>query len=221
MKIDYLKLYTPRLEEQLRFYSELLGLRVKKKEADFFELEVGFSTLRFQSDPTATPYHVAFHIPAFQIEKALLWLKRKLPVLKKEGQEIIDFPAWNAESVYFYDLDENIIELISRKHFPGDPSQDFSAAGVRGVAEIGLATSDVEAKFSLLNKSCNTGIFSGDKECFCAVGDEQGLFILINRNLKTWIPTGDVAWSSAFEAYFSHKDNRYGISYKNDLLLLI
>lgn len=221
MKIEFLKLYTPNPQDQLRFYSEVLGLAVEKISEENFRVKTGFSTLEFEKDKNATPYHIAFHIPAFQEGKALQWLKERVEILPGDGKEIIDFPAWQARSIYFYDKDSNILEFISRKHMYEPVSEDFSSESIVGISEIGLATSNVEENFNFLNSHLGLTKFTGDYERFCATGDDEGLFIIINKEQKDWIPMGDKAYPSPFEIKISVQNAIFGTSFKHERLSLL
>lgn len=221
MKIEFLKIYTPRLEEQLQFYQNVLQLPVKKISRSSFQVVMGYSRVEFCELEEATPYHLAIHIPAQQEEQALKWLQKRVSILKDGDKEIIDFPAWKARSIYFYDADKNIVEFISRKDHFEPASENFSERNIIGVSEIGMATANVEEKFSFLNDNFGLQKFTGDYERFCAMGDDEGLFIIINKNMKDWIPTGDEAFASPFEIKFSVEQATSGVAFKNDGLQLL
>lgn len=218
MKIEFLKLYTARLEEQLTFYKDVLGLPIKKSSDSSFQVMMGYSQVEFYRKESATPYHLALHIPAKQEEQALEWLQKRVSILKDGNNEIIDFPAWKARSVYFYDADRNIVEFISRKDFFEPAFKNFSEESIIGISEIGMATENVEEKFRFLNDNFGLQKFTGDYEQFCATGDDEGLFIIINKNLKDWIPTGDQAFASPFEVKFSVEKASFGMAFNNDRL---
>lgn len=221
MKIEFLTLYTNQLEEQLHFYERVLKLPVQNKKESAFQVLIGYTILEFKKNETATPYHFAIHIPAGQEEKALGWLKERVEILTDQGEEIIDFPAWKARSVYFYDADKNIVEFISREDlFPAD-SDEFSEDSLLGICEIGVATSTVEEKFRFLNDHFGLQKFTGDYERFCATGDDDGLFIIINKEIKDWIPTGDTAFASPFEIEFSVKGASTRVAFYNDLFKML
>ncbi len=221
MKIEFLKLYTANLKAQYHFYGEVLELPVDGISKGKFRVEIGFSTLEFEEDLNAEPYHVAFHIPALQEQKGLKWLQERVEILQDNGNEIIDFPAWKAKSMYFYDEDKNILEFISRSHMYEPASEEFSAASIVGISEIGLATSNVEDKFNFLNDNFGLTKFTGDYEHFCATGDDEGLFIIINKEQKEWIPVGDKAYASPFEIKISVQNAIFGASYKHERLTLL
>ena len=164
MKIEFLKLFSPNIEAQFQFYAEVLELQVEKISEENFLVQLPNSILEFQQKKDATPYHIAFHIPARQEEKALEWLEQRVEILPDGDQKIIDFPAWQAKSMYFYDKDKNIVEFISRRHMFKPASDAFSAANILGISEIGLATQDVHEKFNFLNDNFGLTKFTGDYE---------------------------------------------------------
>ncbi|WP_424494378.1 VOC family protein [Salinimicrobium sp. GXAS 041] len=221
MRIEHLKLYTNRLEEQRKYYEEVLELPVKSTSKSTFLVQLGFSVLEFQKEKAAMPYHIAFHIPAYKEKEALKWLKQRVEILKDDGEEIVDFPGWKAKSIYFYDADKNIVEFISRRHcFPSEEKR-FSAEDMVGISEIGVATDNVKRIFTFLHEYIGLDKFTGDYERFCATGDDEGLFIVINKNMKNWIPTGEKAFSSGFEIELTSGLGKTKLEFKNDRLQLL
>lgn len=218
MKINRLEIKTDKLNAQLHFYRDVLGLVTRDENDHSFEVLIGYSVLKFISSRNFTPYHIAIHIPNKQEENALLWLKEKVEILKNEGDEIVDFPAWNARSVYFYDEDKNVMELISRRNFHAPDSPEFSQKNFLGIAEIGLPTTNIREKFDLLNSHFHLEKFDGNFEVFCAIGDNNGLFIAIDKNKKVWFPTNDKAYSSNFRIKFTNRGNAYSFNFKEDSL---
>ncbi len=220
MKIEKLEIATADIGKQLHFYRDLLGLEIRDQEESSFEIVMGFSILKFRQDNNFTPYHIAIHIPDKQEGIALKWLKSRVSILKNNLDEIVDFSAWDAKSVYFYDKEKNFVELIARGNFNKPASPIFSEKSLLGIAEIGVATDDIEEKYSFLHQQCELEIFDGNFEKFCAIGDHQGLLITINKKLKESFPTGDEAFSSDFRIEFSHKGSNYDLDFINDCLKL-
>jgi catechol-2,3-dioxygenase len=142
-------------------------------------------------------------------------------ILKNGSDKVVDFPAWNAKSVYFYDADNNILEFISRKDLFQQMDQDFSSNSLLGLSEIGLATKDVEEKYKVLNELSGMEIYTGDTNIFCATGDKEGLFIIVNKHKKKWFPSGDKAYSSAFEIKFVVNNITYSAAYENESLRIL
>lgn len=221
MKIEKLEISTSQLSQQKRFYQQVLGLEIRNGSSNSFEVVFGFSTLNFVEKEGATPYHIAIHIPDNKEEEALKWLGSRVNILKSGEDEIIDFSNWNAKSVYFYDEDFNIMELISRRDFYKAESSGFSSKDFLGIAEIGLATNDISQKFQFLNSYCKLEIYDGNLEKFCAIGDDEGLFITINKNLKDWFPTDDKAFGSNFRINIENRGSKYELEFLNDDLRLV
>ena len=218
MKINKLTVFTSNIEKQLEFYRDELDFEIADYSKDSFELNAGYSRLRFEFKENATPYHIAFHIPDEQEEVAMNWLEKIVPVLKYNDDKIIDFSNWQAKSVYFYDKDQNIMEFISRKEFHKPESAIFNSSNIVGLAEIGLVTKNIKQKFEKLKLECGLDRFDGDFERFCAIGDPSGLLITINNDQKDWFPTEDKAYSSDFELIFEHESKTFKLNFSNDEL---
>lgn len=218
MKIERLEIFTINLRQQLEFYEDVLCLEISFRTQDYFEVEVGYSILKFTQSQNATPYHIAFHIPVKHEECALNWIKSKVPVLKNSNEEIINFGNWNARSVYFYDLDKNILEFISRRNLCLPSNSIFSEKNILGIAEIGLATTNIELIYRQFQEISEIKIYDGNFDKFCALGDDQGLIITINKDLKTWFPTGDKAYASNFIINFIQDFKKYEFKYSDGKL---
>lgn len=220
MKIETLDIYSKNFSPQKSFYQDKLNLPIKEISSEKFEVNIGFSTLRIRKAKESKPYHIALHISAKMEEKALAWLKNKLKVLSFKNDEIIDFPNWNAKSIYFYDADRNIIEFISRKDFNHSESSEFSENEIVGIAEIGLAVKDVKSTFHYIRNHSTLLQYFGDQEKFCVIGTDNGLIILVDQNSKTWFPTKDKSENADFEMKFSHSKENYQLKYSDSELLL-
>ncbi|MUP47006.1 VOC family protein [Gramella sp. BOM4] len=218
MKIKKLTVYSSGIKKLLKFYRDELGFEIREYAEKSFELKLGYSILRFEYREHATPYHIAFHVPDRQEQEALQWVETNLGVLKNNEEKIIDFSNWQAKSVYFYDADRNIMELISRRDFRKPTSAIFEPSNIIGIAEIGLATDDVKQKFKQLKEEVGLQKFDGDLERFCAVGDPEGLIITINKDLKDWFPTSDRAYMSAFKVEIEHEKEQFALSFDKNKL---
>ncbi|WP_299156120.1 VOC family protein [uncultured Christiangramia sp.] len=218
MKIHKLCLYTSDVRRQYSFYKDDLGMEIINYEEDSFEVQCGFSILRFEFKENSVPTHFAFHIPDEQEQEALNWLKTVVPVLKYNDEQIIDFSNWNAKSVYFYDKDRNIVEFISRRNFSKPEQGIFTAENIVGIAEIGLATSNIKETFKQLNVENNLHKYDGYYEHFCAIGEDSGLFIVVNKHNKEWFPTNDNADPSDFKLNFEHENKQFQLKFENDTI---
>lgn len=198
MIIRELTLYTNHLQEQTQFYQKILGLTIVDKKENSFDIKIGHTTLRFCYKTKATPYHFAFNIPSNKDDEALNWLKKRTDVLKDGDAELIDFNTWNAKAMYFYDVDKNIVELISRKNLNVNRNELFGQNQFIGVSEIGVSVQNIATTFNEIKAIKDLSVYDGNFERFCAAGDENGLFIIIDRNKKRWFPCNDYAYTSDF-----------------------
>lgn len=218
MKIKELKLYSSQIKAQTKFYSGVLGLKVIDGSLDKVSFQVGNSILHLQYKEEATPYHFAINIPANKEYEALHWLKSRLRVLRDDQDEIIDFKAWNAKAIYFYDQDKNIVELIARKNLDNASKANFNVGQFLEISEIGVPTKDIESLYHILNDCLGLTIYDGGLGNFCAVGDENGLFICINKDHKNWYPTQDKAYVSDFEVKVLQKGKPFKLIYKDEAI---
>lgn len=212
MKITRLTVKSNKVKEQLKFYKHQLGFEVTEYDEKCFVVKAGYSELCFEYAANFQPYHIAFHIPDNEEEKALRWIENEKPVLKDSTEKIIDFSNWKAKSVYFYDEERNIIEFISRRDFNHENSALFNAQSVLGIAEIGLAVESIEPVFDQFQ---DIGLmrYDGNLESFCAIGDDEGLIICVDQNKKTWYPTSDTAMPAPFRLEFEHKEKLHQLEY--------
>ncbi len=218
MKIKKLILHSDQLDAQEDFYSNTLGLPLLRKTKNEVSFKLQNSILKFVKSDAFHPYHFAFTISSNKIKESLKWLKKRVAILQDKGNEIVDFPAWNAESIYFYDPDKNILEFIVRKNLKNDSSGRFGPSDLLEISEIGLATADFNEKHRILTAIPGVEKFSGGKEVFSAIGSERGLIILIDKNKKDWIPTHDKAYASEFIAAIETDKNHYILNYQNEKL---
>ena len=215
MKITYLHIFSANISEQYRFYHEELGLEVENYKEKSFDLIAGYTRVKFEFSKDAKPYHFAFHIPDKQEDTALKWLDGKVKILEFNSDKIVDFPAWNAKSIYFYDKDQNIVEFIARKDQNPPNSAIFSGKSLVGIAEIGLVTNNVSKIYDTLKIDHDLKRYDGDFEKFCAIGDDAGLIISINNSKKDWFPQDDKAFQTNFSIQFQHEGKEHQLQYKN------
>ena len=218
MLIKQIKLFSPNLDEQLHFYTEVLDLKLKEKKDDSFTVLLGDSFLTFVYRKETDPYHFAINIPANKEEEALAWLKEKVTILKDGEREIQDFDFWNAKAMYFYDVDKNIVEFIARKNLDNSATDPFTSAQLLEISEMGMPSDSVAREYEILQRETGIPTFSGDLHRFCAIGDDHGLFICINKAIKGWFPTGEKAYAADFEISFVEKHKRFNFSYVGGIL---
>ena len=198
MNFKTLTLYSAHIDEQCQFYNEVLGFILLEKDSTHFAVRVGKTVLRFVYREEVEIDHFAFNIPSNQEKEALNWLKERLNVLPYDGDELIDFPNWNAKTMYFYDADGNILEFIARKNLQENQQIPFSIDSVLEVSEIGLPTGNLKEIYHCIGEQFPIPIYSGSLEQFCALGNERGLLIVVDKNSKKWLPNDEVANPAPF-----------------------
>ncbi|MDU8885331.1 VOC family protein [Yeosuana sp. MJ-SS3] len=198
MRIDEIILYTSSIQEQKHFYGSVLELKQLVDLPNKISFKIGNSTLTFQYRKYIRPSHLAFNIPFIKIQEALPWLQKRVGIIDFEGKLISDFSNWNAEAIYFYDTDHNIVEFIGRKNLNVESKENFSSKSIISISEMAIATDNIQSVYNTINTFKEIEIFDGNFDRFCALGNDEGLFILINKNKKNWYPSMDKAYTSDF-----------------------
>jgi len=194
MKITGLELYTDKPQDLKIFYVMVLGFELYNETESAFTIKAGHTLLTFRwGNPADAPpsYHFAFNIPQNQIEEARRWLySRSVPLLKFDDKDVVDFPNWNAEALYFLDPADNIVEFIARRDLENASPISFSAQSVVSVSEIGLPVPEVEPFYEQLKAHFDLPLYShvANLSKFCPTGNPEGLFIIVPLE-RAWFPT--------------------------------
>lgn len=221
MIIKKLTLFSKNLQQQKIFYAQVLGFKLLSETKISFEVQTGFSILKFEQNDEFQPYHIAFGIPYSLYTSALKWLEHRVKIQTDNGDKIVDFSAWNAKAIYFYDADKNICEFIARQDLPNTSANIFDINQVYNIVEIGLVTNDIEPIFETLQQATKIPKYDGNFQDFLAIGNFQGLFICINKIKKTWFPTNDEAMISDFKMNAEIEGLSYQILYQNGKLNIV
>jgi len=198
MKISELTLFTTNLAEQRQFYTHVLELPLMFSSEEKFTIKIGVSSLTFIASKSANSAHFAINISSYKIQEALQWIQKRTDILLCEGKSIANFSNWNAEALYFYDMDKNIVEFIARKDLNIINTHPFSSTDLLSISEIGIVSDNNKAMYDELNALRPIPIYDGQFERFCALGDAEGLFILVNHTKKKWFPTLEEAFVADF-----------------------
>jgi catechol 2,3-dioxygenase-like lactoylglutathione lyase family enzyme len=193
MIFEQIHLDTGPLESMREFYENTLGFPLLETGPNHFTLQAGHTTLTFHRVESRPYYHFAFNIPSFSIRQALDWLRARVEILDFRGADIVDFSAWNAEAVYFYDPAGNILEFIARKNLNVGMDGDFGIDKVLSVSELGWSSHDIRGFRRQVLSGIGTQEYDGEDPKFFAIGKETGLFIMVNPEIKDWIPRADPA----------------------------
>lgn len=206
MDIISIELLTNNLEKTTAFYQEILDFEVVTKNQHEVIFRVGTSLLRFTENLSFnTIYHFAFNIPQNQVKSALSWLHNKVEViLDTNKQPITQFENWNAQAVYFYDDNGNILEFIARRDLNDHSSESFSSNLIRCVSEIGLVCDEPLALAEELIQQNRLNYFEKGPilSDFTALGDHNGLLIL-SKTGRNWYPTQHPAQKNTVSVKFN------------------
>ncbi len=198
MLIKQIILYTNNIQRQKQFYADILDFELVFSSNDRIDFNVGNSILSFQYKAYFNAAHVAFNIPSNAITQALEWLQKKVVILPYDKKLISNFESWNAQAIYFYDADNNIMEFIARKDLNVISEDSFSSKSILSISEIGMVTNRIEPIYQSIKDMRDIPIYSGNLHRFCALGNAEGLFIIINKSQKKWYPTQEEARTSDF-----------------------
>ena len=207
------------------FYTKTLGLKLADKDDDYFTVEIGHTELEFrQHTGDLHPiYHFAINIPSNKIEEATEWLRTRATLIPADdsGNDIVDFPNWNAKSVYFYDTAGNILELIARFDLNNATNKPFSSKLFLCVSEVALVfdQAELDANATQLLSDFNLSYYSKQPplDTFRAIGDEEGLFVAVPEG-RAWYPTKDIISHKApLKVYFSHGASDNLLEYDHEM----
>jgi len=192
MHIQELSLHTRHVADQKAFYCTTLGLSRLAETVDSFTVQAGTTRLRFQETTQDALYHVACTIPRNTFHKAKSWVQKRVPLLRKNGEDEIFFANLNARSFYFCDAAGNILEYIVHYGLNHETEGADGAVCVLHVSEIGLPVEDVPAFADLLHKQFAIEPYGGSiSEDFAFLGDIFGQLVVVKVG-RPWLPTETV-----------------------------
>src|SRR5437588_714904 len=116
MKILAIELQSANPAATLQFYTKILGVEAIHVSDTQLRFKVGHSELAFTKTELDHPYyHFAIEVPNNQLDDVAEWLDNYVMWIRQpDGGLIADFKAWNAQSIYCYDNNHNILEFIAR-----------------------------------------------------------------------------------------------------------
>jgi catechol-2,3-dioxygenase len=193
MQITALKIQTGNIHAQQDFYGNTLGLP-SQIVGDTLKIQIGSSELIFvQSANFTGRYHFAFTIPKNQFEVGVHWLEQLTAIASDaDGKTRFETGEWNADNVYFYDPQGNILELIARhdldeSNFENTSNKPFDSDSLLCISEIGLASNDVLEMIAWFAKTLEVGTYKSFDETFAPIGDVHGLVIAVPED-RIWFP---------------------------------
>jgi len=192
VKITKVKLYAYDLHKMKEFYSTQLGFSIIKNTDHYFTVAVGESTITFEKIPASVQkqYHFALNIPYNLFQQAKSWVKERAEILSSAEEDEVYFDTLKAFSCYFYDPEENIIELIARQEVnPKIDAMSFSSEHVLSIGEMNITTDTIYLVANTLKKY---GIIPMNNNEICAdsltfMGNyEDGANLLLGPSERIW-----------------------------------
>src|SRR4030095_2378474 len=191
MEIKHVELLSRNLAETEKFYIGILGLKIHGKTENTISFIAGSSILTFRNTEKLKPiYHFAFNIPKNKLQEAAKWISSKISLIEFENKPIIDFPNWNAKSIYIFDNNGNVLEFIARYDLENADDIVSGSFSVLSISEIAFVTGNVNAlakKFILENDFRFFGK-QIQRNDFSVIGDDNGLLIIVDSE-RNWFPT--------------------------------
>lgn len=192
MKLEHIQIQTNNIPETAAFYKDILELPILDKTSQSVTIKAGDSILKFIENPDFNSiYHFAFNIPENKLEEAIEWCKSKVDLLIIEDQRIIaNFETWNANAVYFYDNNGNLLEFIARHDLDNLQIKTFSSKSILNISEIGIVDENPLELGEQLIEEHNLAFFAKNfnSENFTAIGNDEGLLIIV-KPYRNWYPT--------------------------------
>jgi catechol-2,3-dioxygenase len=189
MTIKEISLITNDINGTTTFYTTNLQLPILYQSVNRISFQAGASVLTYEQQTTTTQpvYHFAFNIPHNQLDAAINWLQQFTTLLPvPDNSYIANFESWNANAVYFYDNNGNLLELIARH----DLKNDADLLSVSGISEIGIVTASVPEYADQIISMYKLPVFAKQPrmELFTALGDDNGLLIIAAKS-RNWFPS--------------------------------
>jgi len=211
MKLAHIQIQSNNIQQTATFYKDILDLPIIKKTKNSVSIQAGNSVLEFLENPEfKSIYHFAFNIPENKLDEAIDWCKSKVDLIFIEDQKVItNFENWNANAVYFYDNNGNLLEFIARHDLDNAQTEAFSSKAILNISEIGIVNENPLALGKQLIAQHGLEFFSknANSELFAAVGDDEGLLIMVKPN-RNWYPTQTPSESNNTEVRIENKGNK-------------
>ncbi|HJY14036.1 MAG TPA: hypothetical protein VJ304_14680, partial [Flavobacterium sp.] len=196
------------IQETETFYNNILGLKILEKRSDSLTIQAGSSILKFiENSEFDSTYHFAFNIPENKLEEAISWCAEKVDLIIIQDKRIIaNFETWNANAVYFYDNNGNLLEFIARHDLDNFQIKEFSSKSILNISEIGIVDENPMELGEQLIESYDLMFFEKNfnSETFAAIGDDEGLLIIVKPN-RNWYPTQTPSKSNKTEIIIENK----------------
>ncbi|KAF9659888.1 glyoxalase [Tenacibaculum mesophilum] len=193
MTLNEIEIKTANIQTVKAFYTNVLELPTTQINIKSIRIKIGTSYLKFIEDSknSSPAYHLAFNIPENKLQEEIEWSAGRFEFVKKENKILItNFENWNANSVYFYDVDGNILEFIARHDLDNATTEQFNSNQILNISEFGIVKNrpDIYGKYLIDTYGLRLFEKNHNSETFTALGDDNGLLIIVKTN-RNWYPT--------------------------------
>ncbi|MBF7091605.1 VOC family protein [Flavobacterium sp. ALJ2] len=192
MKLEYIQIETNSISKTIAFYTQNLGFKILDHDSTSVSFQIGSSILKFiENRNFDSIYHLAFNIPENKLDEAIKWCKNRVDLIHIENESVITrFESWNANAVYFYDNNGNLLEFIARHDLNNSQFEPFDTKSILNISEIGIVhEKPLELGQNLINQhQLNFFSKNANSEFFAAIGNDEGLLIIVKPN-RNWYPT--------------------------------
>ena len=216
MKLAHIQIQSSDIQQTATFYKDILDLPIIEKTKESVSIQAGDSVLEFVENPEfKSIYHFAFNIPENKLDEAIDWCKSKVDLIFIEDQKVItNFENWNANAVYFYDNNGNLLEFIARHDLDNAQTEAFSSKAILNISEIGIVNENPLALGEQLIEQHGLEFFSknANSELFAAVGDDEGLLIMVKPD-RNWYPTQTPSESNKTAVRIENKGSKIELNF--------
>jgi hypothetical protein len=144
-------------------------------------IDTGETELEFEAGDGEPFYHFAFLAPPERFDELAT------------GQEVFDFPAWNARAFYLHDPAGNVVELIAHRGLQGP----------LGLSELGLVGDTTAMADGLRELGLELWDGTLEEPGRLAFLGERGRTLILAPQGRGWMPTGRPAERHPLEAELS------------------
>lgn len=216
MKLEHLQIQTKDLNNTEKFYYETLCLPIIKKDLKSISIQVGNSILEFiESNDLESIYHIAFNIPENKLQEAITWSESKIGLIVIDDRNVIaTFENWNANAIYFYDNNGNLLEFIARHDLDNAQNEPFDSKSILNISEIGIVN---ENPFELANQlidkyELNFFTKNSNSKLFSALGNDEGLLIIVKPG-RNWYPIQVPAKNNQTLVYIKNSEKQIKLEF--------
>ncbi|TDQ30187.1 VOC family protein [Tenacibaculum caenipelagi] len=193
MTLNEIEIKTTDIKPIKEFYQNVLELPTIKVDDKLIHIKIGTSNLKFieDSENPSPAYHLAFNIPENKLQEAIDWSANRFEFVKKENEVLItNFENWNANSVYFFDIDGNVLEFIARHDLDNAATAQFNSSQILNISEFGIVKDQPDVYGKHLVDTYGLHLFkkNHNSETFTVIGDDNGLLVIVKTN-RNWYPT--------------------------------